>query len=110
VPKTYRVTVTGRPSEAALEALRQGIELSDGPTRPARVGLVRGGTRASVLEIALTQGRNRQVRRMCASVGHKVRRLVRVAIGGLELGDLKVGECRKLVAEDLRRLSFAGHV
>jgi pseudouridine synthase len=110
VPKTYRVTVTGRPSEAALEALRQGIELSDGLSRPARVRLIRCGTRASVVEIALTEGRNRQVRRMCAAVGHKVRRLARVAIGGLELGDLKVGECRKLEAEDLRKLSSAGHI
>lgn len=104
VPKTYRVTVSGTPSAEALERLRRGVELSDGPTRPARVELVHGGKR-SVLRIELTEGRNRQVRRMGAAVGHKVRRLVRVAIGGLELGDLAVGACRVLAAEEVARLS-----
>jgi 23S rRNA pseudouridine2605 synthase len=104
VPKTYRVTVVGRPSDAAIAALRKGVELTDGVTRPAQARLLRDGTRTSVLEMVLTEGRNRQVRRMCAAVGHKVRRLLRVAIGGLELGDLKAGECRKLAVEDLLRL------
>jgi 23S rRNA pseudouridine2605 synthase len=105
VPKTYRVTVAGRPTEAALAALRRGVELADGPTRPAEVLLVRGGGRASVLEVVLTEGRNRQVRRMAAAVGHKVRRLVRVAIGGLELGDLAPGASRVLSAAEVARLA-----
>ncbi len=105
VPKTYRVTVAGRPDEAALATLRRGVELSDGPTRPARVRLLRGGDRASVLEVVLTEGRNRQVRRMSAAVGHKVRRLVRVAIGGLELGDLAPGASRVLTAAEVARLA-----
>jgi pseudouridine synthase len=108
VPKTYRVTVAGRPSDLALEALRRGVELSDGVTRPAQVRMLRSGTRASALEIVLTEGRNRQVRRMCSAVGHKVRRLVRVAIGDFELGSLTVGDCRKLVVEDLVRLTIVG--
>jgi 23S rRNA pseudouridine2605 synthase len=101
VPKTYRVTVSGPLPEEALAALRRGIELSDGITRPAQVRVLRSGAR-SVLEVVLTEGRNRQVRRMLAAVGHRVRRLVRVAIGGLELGDLKAGESRMLSAEEVR--------
>jgi 23S rRNA pseudouridine2605 synthase len=104
VPKTYRVTVSGMPSAEALERLRRGVELSDGPTRPTRVGLVRGG-KTSILMVVLTEGRNRQVRRMCAAVGHKVRRLVRVAIGALELGELAPGACRGLSADEVARLT-----
>jgi 23S rRNA pseudouridine2605 synthase len=96
VPKTYRVTMTGQPAEEALEQLRQGIDLADGRTRPARVRLVRAGKKTSVLEVVLTEGRNRQVRRMLAAVGHRVGRLVRVAIGELALGELKPGESRVL--------------
>ncbi|MFO0925603.1 MAG: pseudouridine synthase [Gemmataceae bacterium] len=102
--KTYRVTVTGRPDESALDQLRQGVELADGPTRPAGVRLVRTRPTSSVLEVTLTEGRNRQVRRMLAAVGHKVRRLVRTAIGGLPLGDLPPGSCRVLTAPEIARL------
>ena len=73
VPKTYRVTVAGHPDEATLQRLRDGVELSDGPTRPAQVRLLRAAEKKSVLEIVLTEGRNRQLRRMGAAVGHKVR-------------------------------------
>jgi 23S rRNA pseudouridine2605 synthase len=104
VPKIYRVTVVGQPSAEAIDSLRHGVELADGPTRPAKVSLLRAGERASVLEIVLTEGRNRQIRRMAAAVGHKVRRLIRVAIGNLELGDLDSGTCRKLSAEEIARL------
>jgi 23S rRNA pseudouridine2605 synthase len=96
VPKTYHVTVAGRPDEETLQRLRDGVELSDGPTRPAKVRLMHRGEKKSVLEIVLTEGRNRQVRRMGAAVGHKVRRLVRVAIGALELGGLAPGATRVL--------------
>ena len=101
VPRTYRVTVSGAPADEALAQLRQGVDLADGRTRPARVRLLRAGPKASVLEVVLTQGRNRQVRRMLAAVGHRVRRLVRVAIGELELGELKPGECRVLGAAEI---------
>jgi 23S rRNA pseudouridine2605 synthase len=103
VSKTYRVTVAGPPAEEALAALRRGVELRDGPARPAEVRLLRCGAR-SVLEVVLTEGRNRQVRRMLAAVGHRVRRLVRVAIGALPLGELKAGECRRLTEEEVRRM------
>jgi len=100
VPKTYRVTVTGEQSEEALQRLREGVELPDGRTRPA--GVRRLG--ANVLEVVLTEGRNRQVRRMLAAVGHRVRRLVRVAVGGYALGDLAPGACRTLSEDDVRQL------
>ena len=100
VPKTYRVTVSGIPSEEALQRLREGVELPDGRTRPAQVRQLGG----NVLEVVLTEGRNRQVRRMLAAVGHRVRRLVRVAVGRYELGDLAPGACRTLSAEDRRLL------
>lgn len=104
VPKTYRVTVAGRPSEAALATLRQGVALEDGTTRPAEVRVV--GTRGSttVLEVVLTEGRNRQLRRMAAAVGHRVRRLVRTAIGRLALSDLPRGGCRVLTEAEVALL------
>jgi 23S rRNA pseudouridine2605 synthase len=107
VPKTYRVTITGQPTEEALAALRTGLLLADGPTRPTEVCLVRGGQR-SILEVVLTEGRNRQVRRMLAAVGHRVRRLVRVAIGELPLGDLEPGQCRLLTEKEIKDLRGSG--
>jgi 23S rRNA pseudouridine2605 synthase len=106
--KTYRVTVVGRPTEEALQALRQGVDLSDGPTRPANVRLLRSRARTAILEVVLTEGRNRQIRRMLATIGHRVKRLVRTAIGGLELGDLPPGACRVLTADEIARLQGIG--
>jgi 23S rRNA pseudouridine2605 synthase len=110
VPKTYHVRVHGVPDDQALRALRDGVALFDGTvSRPARVralGAVRGGEEAW-LEIVLTEGRNRQVRRMCAAVGHDVRELARVAIGGLKLGDLPPGRWRPLTAAEVRSLEAA---
>ena len=107
VPKTYHARVAGVPEEPALRALREGLPLEDGtPTRPARVrvlGAVRG---SSWLEIVLTEGKNRQVRRICAAIGHDVLELVRVRIGGLDLAalDLASGEWRELRPEEIERL------
>ena len=105
VPETYHVTLNGSPTEEDLRRLREGIDLSDGPTRPAGVRVLHGGARRAVVEMVLTEGRNRQVRRMWAAVGWRVKRLVRVAIGGLELGDLPAGACRQLDAAEVRRLA-----
>jgi len=100
VPKTYHALVDGLPDAAALQALRDGVGLHDGTeTRPARVkmlGSLRGPVSRTWLEIVLTEGKNRQVRRMCASVGHEVVQLVRVRIGRLELGELRPGEWRRV--------------
>src|SRR5262249_60053391 len=103
-----RAPGAARPPAETLELLRRGVDLPDGRTRPAEVRLLRAGERTSVLEVVLTEGRNRQVRRMLAAVGHKVRRLVRVAIGGYQLGNLEPGECRVLDAAEVVRLSLGG--
>jgi 23S rRNA pseudouridine2605 synthase len=106
VPKTYAARVRGIPDAQALRALREGLVLGDGTrTRPALVRVVgasRGGD--SWIEIVLTEGKNRQVRRMCAAVGHEVLDLVRVRIGGLALGDLPVGQWRRLSPVEVARL------
>jgi 23S rRNA pseudouridine2605 synthase len=93
VRKLYRARVGGgRPGRDALARLRAGVDLDDGPTAPARVRLVGPDT----LELELREGRKRQVRRMCAAVGHPVRALERVAFGPLALGDLAPGGARLL--------------
>ncbi len=101
VPKTYHVTLNREPTEEALRRLRVGIELKDGPTRPVRVRVLGG----NVVEMVLTEGRNRQIRRMWVALGWRVRRLVRVAIGGLQLGELPAGNCRPLTPTEVRRLA-----
>ena len=111
MPKVYLAQVEGVPSRQALEALRDGVELKDGRSRPARVVLVdepgwlwprqppireRRHIPTAWLELEIREGRNRQVRRMTAAVGHPTLRLVRVAIGAWRLGDLRPGEYRRL--------------
>ena len=104
VPKRYRARVGGgRPDGAALERLRVGVELADGRTAPARARLVAPDT----IELELREGRKRQVRRMCAAVGHPVRALERVAFGPLDLGDLEPGAHRRLSAAEVAGLRDA---
>jgi 23S rRNA pseudouridine2605 synthase len=104
VPKTYRATVAGGPvGEAALRRLREGVDLEDGRTAPARVRQPRPGE----LDLTLREGRKRQVRRMCAAVGHPVRTLQRIAFGPLRLGDLPEGAHRRLTAAEVERLRSA---
>ena len=103
--KTYLVQVEGDPTEADLQPLREGVTLKDGPTKPARVSLieppdlwprdppvrVRKSVPESWLEITLTEGRNRQVRRMCAAIGYPCLRLVRWRVGKWTLEGLAPG-------------------
>jgi 23S rRNA pseudouridine2605 synthase len=104
VEKVYRVEIEPpRPSERALRALRDGVELDDGHTAPARAHLVEPG----VIEIAIHEGRNRQVRRMCEAVGHRVVGLSRIAFGPLRLGRLGSGDARRLTPAELERLRKA---
>jgi 23S rRNA pseudouridine2605 synthase len=101
VARTYRATVAGgNLDERALNTLRHGVELDDGPTAPARVRRVKG----NVIELTIHEGRNRQVRRMCAAVGHPVLELSRVAFGPLRLDGLKPGAHRRLGAAEIERL------
>lgn len=104
VPKTYLVKASTVLTEEQLDALRQGVELSDGPTLPARVRRVRDSARYTHLELTLTEGRNRQVRRMLEAVGSKVLKLVRIGIGPLRIGDLPIGKWRDLTPEEVRAL------
>ena len=103
VPRTYRARVDGRPSERALRALREGVELDDGRTAPAHVRLLG----PQELELTIHEGRKRQVRRMCEAVGHRVVDLRRVAFGPLRLGDLSAGRHRRLTAAEVQRLRDA---
>jgi 23S rRNA pseudouridine2605 synthase len=106
VPKTYHVTLRGVPAPETVERLRQGIDYGEGPTRPAGVRLLEHRGESAVVEMVLTEGRNRQARRMWAAVGHRVRRLVRVAIGRYALADLPPGACRTLDAASVRQLTL----
>jgi 23S rRNA pseudouridine2605 synthase len=104
VPRVYRARVAHGPvSERALRALRDGVRLDDGITSPARVRRVA----SDLVELTLHEGRKRQVRRMCAEVGHPVLTLQRVAFGPLALGDLPEGAHRRLDEAEVRALHDA---
>ena len=100
VEKEYLAHVSGAPKPGAVRALRQGVELDDGPTAPAKVALVA----PDVLRITVHEGRNRLVRRMCEAVGHPVRRLVRTRIGPLSDRRLAPGHWRPLTPAETRLL------
>jgi 23S rRNA pseudouridine2605 synthase len=103
VEKEYLAEVEGTPSRGALRQLREGVELEDGVTAPAKVSSV--GDR--LLRITIHEGRNRQVRRMCETVGHPVVRLVRSRIGPLADRTLAPGEWRALAQDEVRALERA---
>ena len=117
-PRTYGVQVERVPDEAALKQLRTGVDVLDYRTRPAKARLIeepavaprdppvrfRLNVPTAWIELTLTEGRNRQVRRMTAAVGFPTLRLIRVAIGALRLEGLRPGEWRDLTADELRRL------
>lgn len=109
--KTYLVQVEGEPDDTALDALRRGVTLNDGPTRPARAQRVdvpywlwprdppirvRKSIPDSFIELSIREGRNRQVRRMTAAIGHPTLRLMRLAIGPHRLDGLLPGQWRAL--------------
>jgi 23S rRNA pseudouridine2605 synthase len=100
VPKEYLAEVEGTPGRAALRTLREGVDLEDGRTAPARVSVVSPG----VLRLVISEGRNRQVRRMCEAVGHPVRRLVRTRIGPVADRRLPPGSWRPLTTGEVRSL------
>ena len=122
-PKTYLVQVDRVPDLAAIETLRRGIVLNDGPTRAAEVDLLaesptlperavpirfRKNLPTSWLRMTIREGRNRQVRRMTAAVGHPTLRLVRIAVGAVTLGDLSPGQWRELDDAELAALDKLG--
>jgi 23S rRNA pseudouridine2605 synthase len=101
VSKTYIAEVAGVVSEQTLKRLRRGITLEDGPVRPTSVKIVSSAGDKTLLKITLQEGRNRIVRRTMEAVGHPVRRLSRIGIGPVRLGNLKAGEYRELTREEL---------
>ncbi|MBI2188359.1 MAG: rRNA pseudouridine synthase [Acidobacteria bacterium] len=107
VPKTYRVKASTRLTDEQLQQLRDGVELSDGLTRPARVALVRDTETHTQFEITLTEGRNRQVRRMVEALGAEVLKLVRVRIGPVGIGTLPIGKWRPLTRAEVRLMKGA---
>ncbi|HRC07209.1 MAG TPA: pseudouridine synthase [Miltoncostaeales bacterium] len=106
VPKVYEALVEGRVSAAGIRSLRDGVELDDGPTHPAKVDRMDrmhpGGT---WLTLEIHEGRNRQVRRMCEAVGHRVLRLHRSRYGPLSLGRMARGQWRELTPQELTKLA-----
>ena len=117
-PKEYTVLVEGQPDDAALAALNRGVIVRGKRTRPARVQRMAGPPGDPVspftafpesstwLHVTLQEGRKRQIRRMCAVVGHPVLRLVRVSIGPLRLGQLRAGQWRDLTPSEVRTLAL----
>jgi len=105
VPKTYQVKCADRLIDQQIAALAEGVQLSDGPTRPATVRRLRDSGLHTHLEITIAEGRNRQVRRMVEAVGSKALKLVRVAIGPVRIADLPIGKWRYLTKAEVRELS-----
>jgi 23S rRNA pseudouridine2605 synthase len=108
VPKTYLIKASTRLSIEQMDRLRNGVELSDGPTRPAVVKHLRDSGKYTHIEMTITEGRNRQVRRMLEAVESKVLKLVRVSIGPLAIQGLEIGKWRELEAAEVQALVAAG--
>lgn len=104
VQKTYLVEVEGFTDNKTLKTLEKGLRLDDGPIKPDKVKLVSRTDTKSLLQITLHSGRNRIVRRMMDSIGHPVRRLSRISIGPVKLGQLQVGQTRELTSAELGAL------
>jgi 23S rRNA pseudouridine2605 synthase len=107
VYKTYLVQVAGKPSREDVEKLLRGVWLSDGHVKAKRVQRIKQQGESSWLQIVLAEGKNREIRRMLAQLGHKVMRLKRTMLGPIKLDRLPKGKCRKLRTEEVERLRHA---
>jgi pseudouridine synthase len=103
----YEAEVAGRVTPADVPRWRRGVTLDDGPAVPLAVELLRGADTVSLLRLSFTEGRKHEVKRYCEALGHRVRRLRRVAFGPVRLGPLPLGACRPLTAGELRALRAA---
>ncbi|MFH1923454.1 MAG: pseudouridine synthase [Planctomycetota bacterium] len=110
VQKTYRVLVAGHPTSEVVSRLRKGVQLAEGLAKIAVVRVKRRHKQSTIMEVVLEEGRNREIRRLLARVGHKVLQLVRIAIGPLRLGNLASGEYRRLSREEVSALRRAAKV
>ncbi|HOM16023.1 MAG TPA: pseudouridine synthase, partial [Thermoguttaceae bacterium] len=104
VEKTYRVQVAGQPTTEVLAKLQQGVWSSEGKLKAERIKVLGKHKQSTFLEMVLAEGRNRQIRRMLARVGHKVLQLTRLSVGPIRLGKLKPGQSRPLTAEEIEAL------
>lgn len=104
VKKVYQALVKGNPDEKTLQKLRKGIILEDGITQPAQVKILNKIKENTLLELAIHEGRNRQVRRMCKAINHPVLNLKRTQIGFLTLGSLPKGQFRFLTSKEIEQL------
>jgi pseudouridine synthase len=107
LPRVYEAEVEGRVAPAALERWRRGVTLEDGPARPLEVEVVRGGRDATLVRLTFGEGRKHEVKRYCAALGHRVRRLRRVAFGPVRLDDLPRGRYRRLTPREVSALRAA---
>jgi 23S rRNA pseudouridine2605 synthase len=107
VPRTYVAQVRGKPGRRHVRGLRSGVELDDGPASAEDVRVLGDAKGSALVEIVLTEGRKREVRRMLAAVGLPVERLARVAFDGVEIGDLRQGKWRPLTQREISRLYAA---
>ncbi len=107
IDKTYEAWVEGHPSKKSLERLRRGVCLEDGPTQPAQVKQVATKEHETLLRITIHEGKNRQVKRMVAAIGHPIVRLHRSQFGPLTLGNLECGHYRKLTEAEIAALVAA---
>lgn len=104
ISKTYRVMVAGQPTPEVLTQLHRGVYLSEGLTRVTGIAVKRHYKKSTILEMVLQEGKNREIRRVLARVGHKVMRLVRVAMGPIKLADLEPGQSRRLTPQEIAEL------
>ncbi len=107
VEKKYHVQVDGRPDGSDLKTLEQGVYLAEGKAKAQSAKFIKRSKQSCWIEIVLTEGRNREIRRLLARIGHKVRTLKRVAIGPLKLADLPTGAHRRLTATEVEKLKKA---
>ena len=107
LPRVYEAEVEGRVVPGALERWRRGVVLDDGPARPMDVTIVHGGRDATLLALTFTEGRKHEVKRYCAALGHRVRRLRRIAFGPVRLEDLPRGRYRRLTPREVSALRAA---
>ncbi len=104
IKKTYEAWVRGKVQEKELQPMREGLLLEDGPTAPAEVRLLRQDDHKSLLEIVIHEGRKRQIKRMCAAIGHPVIKLQRTGLGFLSISGLGEGQYRHLTEQEIEKL------
>lgn len=107
VPKVYRLIINGCVEKEKLQMFRDGVLLSDGPTLPAEVKVIKKEEEKTILEVTLHEGRNRQIRRMCEALSLDLQDLQRISFGPLSLGNIKLGEYRKLTKTEIEALKQA---